>query len=86
MGANFCHVNKISLMFQFNPSITSGNQEWKGAIPSFIIIAEYDNMNDGSLKKENVELKLNSSKDNEKINKVDASVWIIKYFIVASLE
>ena len=37
MGANFCHVIKISLFVQFIFSITFGNQKWNGAAPIFII-------------------------------------------------
>lgn len=34
-GAIFCHVIKIKLFIQVNPSITLGNQKWKGAAPLF---------------------------------------------------
>lgn len=40
IGAIFCHVSKIRLLNQFNPSITSGNQKWKGAAPIFVNNAE----------------------------------------------
>lgn len=33
MGANFCHVIKIKLLYQSKLSITLGNQKWKGAAP-----------------------------------------------------
>lgn len=36
-GANFCHVIKIKLLYQFKLSITFGNQKWKGAAPNFNI-------------------------------------------------
>lgn len=36
-GAIFCQVNKINEEFQLIPSITFGNQKWKGAIPVLII-------------------------------------------------
>lgn len=39
-GAIFCQVIKIKLFIQFSPSITFGNQKWKGAIPVFIINEE----------------------------------------------
>lgn len=42
IGAIFCHVNKIEQLNQFNPSITSGNQKWKGAAPNFINNAEFN--------------------------------------------
>jgi hypothetical protein len=37
IGAIFCQVIKIKLFIQFRPSITFGNQKWKGATPLFII-------------------------------------------------
>lgn len=37
MGANFCHVIKIILLFHEIVSITLGNQKWKGAAPNFNI-------------------------------------------------
>lgn len=41
IGAIFCHV-KINKQFsQFKPSITSGNQKWKGAIPIFVNSEEF---------------------------------------------
>ena len=39
-GAIFCQVIKSILLIQFNPSITTGNQKWKGAMPIFIINEE----------------------------------------------
>lgn len=39
-GAIFCQVIKINLLNQDNPSITLGNQKWKGATPNFIIKEE----------------------------------------------
>lgn len=45
IGAIFCHV-KISRQFsQFNPSITSGNQKWNGAIPIFVRSAVFIHIN-----------------------------------------
>jgi hypothetical protein len=35
MGAIFCQVIKIKLFIQLIPSITPGNQKWKGAAPLF---------------------------------------------------
>lgn len=40
MGAIFCHVNRIAQFIHLSPSITSGNQKWKGAAPIFIRRAE----------------------------------------------
>lgn len=34
-GAIFCQVIKIRLFHQLSPSITPGNQKWKGAAPLF---------------------------------------------------
>lgn len=34
-GAIFCHVIITIFLYQFNPSITLGNQKWKGAVPLF---------------------------------------------------
>ena len=39
-GAIFCQVIKIKFLCQFNPSITLGNQKWKGAAPLLISIEE----------------------------------------------
>lgn len=35
IGAIFCHVIKIKAFIHINPSITLGNQKWKGAAPLF---------------------------------------------------
>jgi len=40
IGAIFCQVIKIKLLIQFKPSITLGNQKWKGATPLFNIKEE----------------------------------------------
>lgn len=40
MGVIFCHVIKIRLLNQDNPSIIFGNQKWKGAAPIFINMEE----------------------------------------------
>lgn len=37
IGANFCQVIKIMLLYHEIFSITLGNQKWKGAAPNFII-------------------------------------------------
>ena len=39
IGAIFCQVSRIKELFQFKPSITSGNQKWNGAAPNFVINA-----------------------------------------------
>lgn len=35
IGAIFCQVIRIKLLFHDKPSITLGNQKWKGAAPLF---------------------------------------------------
>lgn len=41
IGAIFCQVNRIAEFDQFKPSITSGNQKWKGAVPIFVKREEF---------------------------------------------
>jgi len=41
IGAIFCHVNTNKQFNQSSPSITSGNQKWKGAIPIFVRSLEF---------------------------------------------
>lgn len=86
-GAIFCQVIKIILLIQFNPSITIGNQKWKGAIPVFIIkddariilIFEFIFIIDfHSIKKENKII------ENRSI--LEAIAWVKKYFKEASEE
>lgn len=81
IGAIFCHVNKIEQLNQFNPSITSGNQKWKGAAPNFINNAEFNMILNIGL----IWLKINSLFISIKIieiNKIiEAIVCVIKYFI-----
>lgn len=80
IGAIFCQVINIKALIQFNPSITSGNQKWKGAAPIFV-------------NKEELKISVKISWlyinfidiiiiENNKI--VDAKAWVIKYFIAAS--
>jgi len=42
IGAIFCHVNIKVQLIQFKPSITSGNQKWKGAAPILIKRLEFN--------------------------------------------
>lgn len=74
------------LLIQFKPSITIGNQKWKGAIPIFIIKED---------KKIIFIIELNFSKDfkfiivNKIIKKskiLEANAWVKKYFNEASEE
>jgi len=87
IGATFCQVIKIILLIQFNPSITIGNQKWKGAIPIFIIKEEAKiililelkfNKNFHSIIKENRII------ENNKI--LEARACVKKYFKEASDE
>lgn len=80
IGVIFCHVNNNKQLNQFNPSITSGNQKWKGAAPSLVNNAEF-NIN------KNIEFILgviNSVLINikiiENIKIKEAIVWERKYF------
>lgn len=41
IGAIFCHVSIIRQFHQFRPSMTSGNQAWKGAAPILVNKAEF---------------------------------------------
>lgn len=36
IGAIFCHVNNKRQFIHESPSITSGNQKWKGAAPILV--------------------------------------------------
>lgn len=78
-GAIFCQVIKIKFVYQVKPSITLGNQKWKGAAPIFNIIEEQ------------IEIEINSAFTNfifknKKykiiINKkiAEAIAWVKKYF------
>lgn len=41
IGAIFCHVRTIKQFSHDNPSITSGNQKWNGAVPIFVSKEEF---------------------------------------------
>lgn len=86
IGAIFCQVTIIKQFIQSKPSITSGNHEWKGAIPNFMNRAEW-NINKNTLEKFTIKKsKLFSMMIIEKINIVEAKAWIMKYFKTDSLE
>lgn len=83
IGAIFCHDNKINELIQFNPSITSGNQKWKGAAPIFVKSAELKINIIILLFNENgrfIDIEINL---NNKI--VEARACTIKYLIDASV-
>lgn len=75
------------LLIQFRPSITIGNQKWKGAIPVFIINEDAKIILIFELKFRNV---FHSIKKENKIiennSKLDANAWVKKYFNEASEE
>lgn len=82
MGEIFCHVIKIKQLNQDNPSITLGNQKWKGADPIFInkeelIIIEMNKLNSKFFKKI-ILIKI----ENKKL--IEAIDWVRKYFNEAS--
>lgn len=80
IGAIFCHVSIIKQLNQVKPSITSGNHQWNGAIPSFIKSENW------VIEKIIFEKMFFSNIKIEKINKVEANLWTKKYFIPDSLE
>jgi len=84
IGAIFCQVSIIRQLFQFNPSITSGNQKWKGAAPIFVNKAELKINNKGLLIKNILKFIDIIMIENKKI--VEAMACVIKYFREASEE
>lgn len=86
IGAIFCQVIKIKLLIQFKPSITIGNQKWKGAIPIFIIKEDAKII---FMIKLNLSIFLKDKKEKKiiKNNKtLEAKACVKKYFKVASEE
>jgi hypothetical protein len=80
-GAIFCHVSKIVPWVQLINSITWGNQKWVGAIPIFTPRATEINL----LKEDITILDVILIKIKpDKIIKIDARAWVIKYLIDAS--
>lgn len=80
MGLIFCQVNIIKQENQFNPSIIEGNHKWNGINLNFI--------NKGIINKKllllikkNIDLLIKNIN-----NKIEAKVWIKKYFIEDSIE
>lgn len=79
-GLIFCHVIIIKHENQFNPSIIEGNHKWNGIILNFI--------NKGNINKKLLLLiikKIDLLIKNIN-NKIEAKVWIKKYFIDDSIE
>lgn len=85
IGAIFCHVSKIKLLNQFNPSITSGNQKWKGAAPIFVNNAELVIIIKYWFKLKKKDEFIDIIIILNKIN-IEAKVWVKKYLIDASEE
>lgn len=86
MGVIFCHVSKIKQLIQVKFFITSGNQKWKGAAPSFINKAESmiiikNELIWGLKNSLNINIKIT---ENNKI--IEAIAWAIKYLIEDSEE
>ena len=79
MGVIFCHVNKIKQFNQFNPSITSGNQKWNGAIPILVNKAEFK-INIIVLSIFFIIKNLLESKISENKRIREAKAWVRKYF------
>lgn len=71
MGAIFWIVIKVIAWGQSSPSITLGNQKWKGAAPAF-------NRRE-AIKKTPAELKDIKKKEAERIIIDDPNAWIRKY-------
>lgn len=88
MGAIFCQVIKIKLFIQFNPSITFGNQKWKGATPLFSINEEEKIIFRifFLLSKKKFHSIINENKIIENNRILDAKAWVKKYFNEASEE
>lgn len=84
MGVIFCHVIKIKLLNQDNPSTILGNQKWKGDDPIFISIDELI-INDMKKFISKFFKKIIFNKiENKKL--IEAIDWVKKYFKDASLD
>lgn len=82
IGAIFCHVSMSKQFTHLNPSITSGNQKWKGAAPIFVKIEEFIiKIHDLFMVSVDISFVIRIVAN---MNIVEASVCVIKYFIVAS--
>lgn len=75
IGATFCQVNRIIQLDQFIPSIISGNQKWNGAVPIFVMIAEFIIIVDVVL---NILVSINII---DIMRRDEARAWVIKYLI-----
>lgn len=79
MGAIFCHVSKIEQFIHERPSMTSANQKWNGAAPSFVNNAEFNIIKNDEF----IWVGINSLVNNiiviENRRIKDAIAWVIKY-------
>lgn len=87
-GAIFCHVINIKPFIQFSPSITPGNQKWKGAAPIFSKSEELIKIETAVLfiAKELLELKIKAAIITVNNRVAEAKAWVKKYFSEASVE
>lgn len=87
-GAIFCHVIKIKLFHQLSPSITPGNQKWKGAAPLFNRrddkIASVIKFEFKSIIEKTFNWRIKKIELNKKM--AEANAWVRKYFKEASVE
>lgn len=87
-GAIFCHVNNIRLFIQLSPSMTPGNQKWKGAAPIFskreLLINVFITIKLGELGTEGLNNK--DPKITESKSVAEARACTKKYFNDASVE
>lgn len=86
IGAIFCHVVKIKQFAHERPSITSGNQKWKGAAPSLVRRAEFNIIRNVEFISGAINSFVNNIKIIENRRIIDAKAWVIKYFIADSDE
>ena len=87
-GAIFCQVIKIKLFHQLSPSITPGNQKWKGAAPLFKSkedkIANVIKFESKLIIEKIFNWRTKKIDLNKKI--AEANAWVRKYFKEASVE
>lgn len=80
IGAIFCQVSRIREFVHLNPSITSGNQKWKGAAPIFVSKAEFNIIVKNSLVWGATSSSVNSIIITAVSKIMDAMAWVMKYF------
>lgn len=85
-GAIFCQVIKIKAFIQDNPSIISGNQKWKGAVPLFKNRVERIIFSEKFWKTLQFKLKNRYKLIIENKRIIEAKAWVKKYFKDLSVE